>query len=393
LNRRVHNWIDGFLDYTDNTEPRVSYRKWVAISTIASVLQRKCYLKWGRETFYPNMYIVLVGPPAARKGTAMREGKQFLNAIGVEVSADESSRQKLVQSLKQNAAGEASPDGKGMTHHASITIYSTELTVFLGYESKELLSMLCKWFDCEERYVYDTIQRGREEIPNVWANLLGATTPGQLQVALPEGAVGSGFTSRVVFIFEEDKEKVIIKPDISNEQLALGKELSLDLGDIRSLHGEFMVDDTFEDLYVNWRHASETQQLFTEPRLDYYIQRRPTHIFKLALIYSAARGDSKIITGEDLSYAINALENAEIKMPNVFAGIGTNPLAGLQIRLLRMLKERGSIEMSELAQVFFNDASQLQLGEAISSIEQMGYVQIDVINKRLHYRGPKEDSK
>ena len=178
MNRRVHNWIDGFLDYTDNTEPRVSYRKWVAISTIASVLQRKCYLKWGRETFYPNMYIVLVGPPAARKGTAMREGKQFLNAIGVEVSADESSRQKLVQSLKQNAAGEASPDGKGMTHHASITIYSTELTVFLGYESKELLSMLCKWFDCEERYVYDTIQRGREEIPNVWANLLGATTPG-----------------------------------------------------------------------------------------------------------------------------------------------------------------------------------------------------------------------
>jgi hypothetical protein len=280
-----------------------------------------------------------------------------------------------------------------MIHHASITIYSTELTVFLGYESKELLSMLCKWFDCEERYVYDTIQRGREEIPNVWANLLGATTPGQLQVALPEGAVGSGFTSRVVFIFEEDKEKVIIKPDISNDQLALGKELSLDLGDIRSLHGEFLVDDTFEELYSNWRHDSETQQLFTEPRLDYYIQRRPTHIFKLALICSAARGDSKIITGDDLTYAISALEKAEVKMPNVFAGIGTNPLAGLQIRLLRMLKERGSIEMSELAQIFFNDASQLQLGEAISSIEQMGYVQVDIINKRLHYKKSKENSK
>lgn len=382
--RLVDNWIEGFLEYTDNTEPRINYRKWVAISTLAAVLQRKCYLKWGRETFYPNMYIVLVGPPAARKGTAMKEGGRFLKAMGIEVSADESSRQKLIQAIKAHSQV-ASPTRGHIEHHSSITIFSTELTVFLGYESKELLAMLCKWFDCEERYIYDTVSRGRDEVANVWCNLLGATTPGQLQVALPEGAVGSGFTSRVVFVYEEDKEKVIIKPEISPSQEVLGKQLSVDLGEIRNIYGEFTVDESFDELYAAWRFDSENRNLFTEPRLDYYIQRRPTHIFKLALIYSAARGGSKRITGEDLAYAIESLNNVELKMPKVFEGIGNNPLAGLQLRLLKVIKAHGVMSTEVIAQDFTNDANNAQLGEALGTLESMGYVRADIVNRTVTY--------
>ena len=67
MSRQLGDWIDGFLRFTNNTEPRESYRQWTAIATIAAVLQRKCKLVWGRETFYPNLFTVLVGPPAARK--------------------------------------------------------------------------------------------------------------------------------------------------------------------------------------------------------------------------------------------------------------------------------------------------------------------------------------
>ena len=155
--RRLDDWIEAFVKYTDNTAPPESYRRWVAISTMASALQRKCKLDWGSETFFPNMYIVLVGPPAARKGTAMRTGKDLLDQIGIAVSADESSRQKLVKSLQE--MGVAAQDDLGrITFHSSMTLYSSELTVFLGYGAKELLAMLCKWYDCEPRYVYDTLQ-------------------------------------------------------------------------------------------------------------------------------------------------------------------------------------------------------------------------------------------
>ena len=201
--RRVEDWIETFLEYSDNTEPCVNYRRWCAISALASVLQRKCWLNWGSEIFYPNMYIILVGPPAARKGTAMRQGKELLDELGMVVAADESSRQKLVQALMDCRATEQTEEGE-LNLHSSMTIFSTELTVFLGYESKEMLSMLCKWYDCENRFIYDTVSRGKEEVPNVWVNLMGATTPGQLQASLPAGAVGSGFTSRNVFAYAED---------------------------------------------------------------------------------------------------------------------------------------------------------------------------------------------
>ena len=64
--RALPNWIDAYLDYTEKTEPRKSYRLWAGLSTIAAVLQRKCYMRVGSEIFYPNLYVVLTGPPAAR---------------------------------------------------------------------------------------------------------------------------------------------------------------------------------------------------------------------------------------------------------------------------------------------------------------------------------------
>jgi hypothetical protein len=362
----------------------------VGISTLASVLQRKCYIQWGRELFFPNLYVVLVGPPAARKGTAMREGKSLLSKIGIEFSADETSRQKLITSMKECQVAEQGDDGKAI-YHSSMTIFSTELTVFLGYDAKEMLSMLCKWFDCEDRFTYDTHGRGKEEIPNVWANLFGATTPAQLQASLPDGAIGSGFTSRVVFIFEEDKERAIIKPALSPEQVQLEQDLLVDLGDIRNLSGEFGTTDGFEDLYTSWRIESEEHNPFTEPRLEYYMQRRPTHLFKLATIYSASRGNDKIVTEQDLQRAIKTLEIAEKKMPQVFAGVGMNPLAAPQMRILRMLKARKEMPMAEISDVMSNDLGYNQLAEVMNSLAQGGKVKLDVANKRLIYIGGKGD--
>jgi len=384
-NRRLDDWLESFLDYTDNTEPRRSYRKWVGISTLASVMQRKCYIKWGRETWYPNMYIVLVGPPAARKGTAMREGKSLLNKMGVQFSADESSRQKLITTMKECQAGEQGADGK-VIYHSSMTIFSTELTVFLGYGEKEMLAMLCDWFDCLDRFTYDTHGRGREEIPNVWANLMGATTPAQLQASLPEGAIGSGFTSRVVFVFEEDKERIVIKPELTTYQERLGEDLLVDLGDIRNLHGEFQPTDDFEELYTKWRIESEDSVAFKDYRLEYYMQRRPTHLFKISMIFAASRGSEGDVTAQDLQRAIEALEEAEEKMPLVFSGVGTNPLAGPQMRILRMLRMRREIGLAELSEAMANDLSHTQLSEVMNSLVMSNQAILDVSNKKLLYK-------
>ena len=370
------------MDFTSNTEPPEGFRRWVALSTLASVMERKCVLNWGTEVFYPNMFIVLVGPPAARKGTAMRVGKSFLDALGIPVASDESSRQKLIKSLQESASVDQTEHGD-MIHHSSMTIHSSELTVFLGYGSREMLSMLCKWYDCENRYTYDTHARGKEEVPNVWVHLLGATTPGQLRAALPEDAVGSGFTSRVVFVYEEKKGKTVLKPSLSNEQIRLGELLAQDLAEIRNIVGEFVPTAEYEERYYSWYAESESKQVFLDPRLDYYVQRRPTHLFKLSMLCSASRGSSKILELEDLERAIDYLHEAEKDMPQVFSGVGANPLAAVQSRLGGLVKQMGTVPISTIAQMLADDASATQLMEAIQSLQQQGKVRYDIVNQRL----------
>jgi len=97
--RRLDDWIEGFMEFMYSSEPPDLYKTWVAVSVIASALQRKCRLDWGSITFYPNMYIVLVGPSGkCRKGTAMRPGSKLLRQLGSVNLADEAiTREALVR--------------------------------------------------------------------------------------------------------------------------------------------------------------------------------------------------------------------------------------------------------------------------------------------------------
>ena len=45
--RKLPDWLDGFMALTENSEPPVLYRKWVGISAIASALQRKVRVDLG----------------------------------------------------------------------------------------------------------------------------------------------------------------------------------------------------------------------------------------------------------------------------------------------------------------------------------------------------------
>jgi len=377
MDRRLSDWVESYLVYTDDTEPRKSFREWCAISVIAAVLQRRCWLDIGFEIFYPNMYIVLVGPPASRKGTAMKPGRVMLEELGIPLAADESTRQKLITRMINGTA--MSSDGSSIGFHSSITIYSSELTVFLGYNNIELLTMLCKWYDCESTFRYDTISRGEEEILNVWANLIGATTPMLIQSSLPQASIGSGFTSRTVFVYEDDKAKIVVFPQEDKE---LQKVLTLDLEHIKTLKGAFRMAEDFRQLYDDWRNAWEKDPPFKNQALDFYLQRRHVHLLKMCMIYSASRSDEMVLRGYDFARSLTMLENTESNMPHVFEGVGSNPLAEVQARIIREISIREEIYLSELMDLFYNDVTQRQLAEIIAMLQERRFCKLD-INTRL----------
>src|SRR5690349_7851374 len=80
--RQLDNFIQGYLVYTNESRSPEEYHRWVALSMIAGALRRKVHYQMGYFIFYPNLYVVLVGPPGrCKKSTAMRTGRDILGMV------------------------------------------------------------------------------------------------------------------------------------------------------------------------------------------------------------------------------------------------------------------------------------------------------------------------
>lgn len=375
MNSRVlKDWLESYLIYVDNSEPPYTFKLWTGISVIASCMRRKCVLKWGSLTFYPNMYIVLVGPSGSRKGTAMGPGADLLSDIGIKVAAESITREALIRELKQSNDTQVDASTGTMHLHSSLTIFSEELTVFLGYNNQALMADLCNWYDCRKSWTYRTKNMGSDEILGVWVNLMGATTPELLQTTLPRDAIGGGLTSRIIFVYEPKKGKISPFPSFPAE---LRDSLLLDLEKIAMLSGEFTVSEDFIDEWINWYSALDrTGTPFEDYRFAGYFERRPTHMLKLCMILSASRGDSRQITLDDFERAKQILFLTEQKMPYTFSGVGSNKVSDITHRIMVYISLSRTITFSRLLTIFYQDIDKWGLEKIVDTLLEMKYIDI-----------------
>ena len=61
------DWVEGFIDLTDNIQSPLIFRKWAAITILAGALERKVWVHTKGSNLYPNMFTILVGPPGVGK--------------------------------------------------------------------------------------------------------------------------------------------------------------------------------------------------------------------------------------------------------------------------------------------------------------------------------------
>lgn len=383
--RALNNWIESFVEFTKETEPPESYRRWVAIGVVAACLQRKCWFMW-HDTVYPNMYIILVGPAGkAQKSTAMRMGKEFLTNQGVKLAAEATTREALIRRI--NNSQQNTSDGIIPISHNSLTVFSSELTVFLGFKNQQLIMDLCDWYDCTSPWYYDTKDKTKSDyIEKPWVNIIAATTPETLQASLPSEARGGGLTSRMIFVYEKKKGNIVHLPPGVNLELfsknwtgKVAKELDIlreklinDLYSITAIMGEFRVTENFANAWIEFKDYHESHPLFEDSPLASYDARRQTHILKLSMIASAARTDSRIIDSEDLEYAVKHLENVEKNMLRVFEGVGESDTAVVTSKVISILAARGKIKRSDLMNILYYDTDIDGLNRVIATLRAMG---------------------
>jgi hypothetical protein len=365
--RELPDWIDSYLHFTQNTEPPQMYHLWSAITVLSATLKRKCRLDWGSLVFYPNLYVVLVGPPAARKGTAMNLARPFLEELQVRMAASATTREALILALKEATDTTVTVNGQ-MYFHSSLTIWSQELTVFLGYQNPQLMTDLTDWYDCRDQWIYRTKNMGTDDITGIYVTLFGATTPDLVRAALPVDAIGSGLTSRIIFINEQKKGKVVPYPGFSPEEKAIRAKLSKDLQKISMLCGSFTVTEQFMEKWLVWYPAQEEHPPFNDSKFAGYMERRANHIMKLSMIVNASRSDNMIISGEDLDRAITILERSEKNMLGTFDGVGKLRDADILSKIMNDIGVAKVTYMSNLLVKYRNDVDKWGLDKMLDSL-------------------------
>lgn len=376
MERQLDDWISSYLGYVEDTEPPKLYHEWTAVSCIAAAMERKCSIDWGKQmVWYPNFYIALVGPSGkARKGTAMSIGEAFIRELDVNVASEAVTREALIRELNNSEQLSLRDDGKNIPH-SSLTVFSKELTVFLGYNNQQLMMDLTDWYDCAEDWTYRTKTQGVDEIVGVWLNLLGATTPHLIKSSLPEDSIGGGFTSRIIFVYEEDKGKLVPDPWETEEDLQLKEDLTSDLQQINKLMGKYKFTSDFRDRYVEWYKKIQHDPPINHHLFTGYNQRRPNHTVKLTMIMSASRRDDMVLTERDFEDACDLLQRTEQKMPKTFLGVGYSDKSQITAQIMDYVAKEKVVTEQDLMMRFHQDVGSLDdMRKIIHAIRASGFL-------------------
>jgi hypothetical protein len=209
--------------------------------------------------------------------------------------------------------------------HSSLTIVSKELSVFLGTGNHDLLSLLTDLYDCPMRWEYKTKGSGTNRVEKVWLNMLAASTPTWLVGSIPLTAIGGGFTSRVIFVVEEDVRRKTAVPMFTDKEIRLGDELRLMLEKISMCSGEMALTQNAMEFFEKWYNEDNIK--LDDPRFAGYSERKHIHALKVAMILSICESLEGKLKKHHLEYAIKLLTEIEGRMVKAFGAVGRSPIA------------------------------------------------------------------
>lgn len=352
-----------YLTYTGLTEPPTIYHRWSYISLLGAAIGRKAWFDLGKVgRVFPNIFIMLIGEPAARKSTAVKMAKRLFEGSGYSsFAADKTTKEKFLEDLEgkefddvdtqeftRSSGGSGGSNGKGRsgsraekrTYDLTTSdnlwgpteseesifrepretfIVADEFNDFTTPGNIEFFTTLGSFWDFDSQKPFSQRLKNSRSIsiyqPTV--SILAGNTPEGFSRCFPPEAIGNGFLSRLLLIHGEKSERDITFPEAADEKMEeylvgnFRKILSQEIGRIE---GTPEARELLDKIYKNKNPVPDA-------RFKGYNNRRFIQLLKLCIIFAVGKFQSSI-EYDDVLLANTILSHAELLMPKAMGEFG-----------------------------------------------------------------------
>jgi hypothetical protein len=362
-------FLKNFVEILEGTEVPVDFALWSGLSAVSASLSRNVWLDMGIFTIYPNMLVVLVaGAGQCRKSTAIDFAEKILrlqtnppNFVGQKATPE-----ALIDSLR---LGRGDTTQVRLSHTGFAMV--DELVNFVNRRSYEagLTDLLVPLFDCKDSFEYRTKARGIEQIEKACFGMLGGTTVDLIRDKLPREIIGSGLTSRMIFVFVETPNEPVPLPFLSARKQELLVECGEAVDRIARVSGQIVISPRaktyFEKTYIAFYKTSPLYQIKT---LKAYASRRYVYLLKVAMVLAMSQEEGMTLELRHLEGADEILSRVELKLHRVTELITSTGVGVVKDEVQEFIRKVGRVSRSVVLQKFSHQISSRELSEVILTL-------------------------
>ena len=347
---------------------------------------------------YPNIFTLLVGPPAAGKSRVISQIADIIKSEKLTepnkeknkmvpmfpYGADTTTQESLLRYLRDDcmrkfevADNRLGGKAKRKRSHYSICFMIEELGVLFRKNSEDMVNMLNQFYDSRS-YHYKSKHQGSDDITNLCVTMLAGTTPSFIREAFSDKIISQGFTSRVIVVFGHAPRFFRQFPGLSEEQQQYRKDIVDYLLKLHEVAGEVRLSPEATAWHKELYESGDLmkKRVNKDPRLDNYYGRKNVHLLKTAMLIHFADNTDPVITLDDMKKAFKLLAITEHKMHEAFNTVGRNPIGEITKHILRFIIDSDAgVRYKKLWLNFVSEVSKQELDQVLEFLVTTGQVE------------------
>lgn len=387
-NRNVTDWIQSYLEYTDDQEAPEQIHFWTGMAVLGAALRRQVYTDRVFYKLYPNLYIVVVAPSAtARKSVAEETGISLLRKAvpNIFILSGRITPEGLTKNMNRTSVSHDDPLKSKVLVESHTLIHADELATLFGYDrqmASRMSILLTEIYSCKDEYNHITKNDAPVCLKFLYPTLLAATDPLNLKV-LPEDAIG-GLIGRTIFVAAGKKRKRPVQWDPSDKLDKLHNALLVDLARISSLRGQFMVEQSARVLYDEWYDKFSEVEV-SDARISAFHARAHDLALKIAMLVSVSRSNKLVITESHVATGIAIVEKQVPEFAKLMSWAGTSLYAQNRARVLDLLlRNNGAVTRKQVMRSMALSADEIDLLQ--KSLEQEGTIETTLLKTEIVWK-------